>query len=74
VKRNRIEDSSREGETSGPVEQRGTLASEVFVTGGDEWEAIGNRDFVEGKGEAKVGLGERGDNSTKTSSKGMSSV
>jgi hypothetical protein len=50
VKRDRIEDNSREGETSGSVEQRGMPASEVFVTGGDEWEAIGNRDFVEGKG------------------------
>jgi hypothetical protein len=46
----------------------------VLVNGGDQWKAVGHRDFVGRQGEAKVGLGKGGHRSPECSSKSKSTL
>jgi len=69
VERERAQNGRGQSEAPSSVKKGGAPPREVLVAGGEEREAIVNRDFVGRKREAKVGLRKGGDNGTKGSGK-----
>jgi hypothetical protein len=68
------ENGGRQDKLAGPVEEGSPPTRKIFVTGGDEREAVRHAELVRGEGQPKVGLREGRDRGAKASCEILSNI